>query len=247
MASYGSFASLYDVLMDDFDYVAWSGYIQRILSKNGIDHGIILEMACGTGSLTKELLDLGYRVDGFDLSEEMLAVAQNKLSKNKKLRLFNMDMTEFKMDRKYQAIVAACDSINYILSESSLKETFRRAYDHLDDGGLLIFDINSEYKLREILGNNIFLEDRDEVFYTWENQFDEDTDICNFYLTFFHSNDGENYKRFDEVHREKVYSIETIINLLRDVGFVEIEKYEAFVFEDVKKESERINFVAKKK
>ncbi len=247
MTSYGNFALLYDVLMDDFDYVAWSGYIQRILNKNGIEQGRILEMACGTGSLTKELLDLGYRVDGFDLSEEMLAVAHNKLSKNKNLRLFNMDMTEFKMDRKYKAIIAACDSINYILSENSLKQTFKRAYDHLEDGGLFIFDINSEYKLREILGNNIFLEDRDEIFYTWENQFDEDSNICEFYLTFFHSDDGENYQRFDEVHREKAYSIKTVKSLLIEVGFIEIDIYEAFEFEDVKEESERINFVAKKK
>ena len=247
MASYVNFALLYDVLMDDFDYVAWSGYIQGILNGNGIEQGRILEMACGTGSLTKELLDLGYRVDGFDLSEEMLAIAHNKLSKNKNLRLFNMDMTEFKMDRKYQAIIAACDSVNYILSEYSLKETFRRVYDHLEEGGLFIFDINSEYKLREVLGNNIFLEDRDEIFYTWENKFVEKTNICEFYLTFFHSNDGDNYQRFDEVHRERAYSTDTVKNLLMDVGFVEIENYEAFGFEDVKEDSERINFVAKKK
>jgi len=244
--SYGEFALLYDDLMDDFDYVAWSEYIQNILIRNGFGKTSILEMACGTGNLTKELLRLGHTVDGFDLSHEMLAIANNKLSSYKSKRLFNMDMKEFKMDRKYQAVVSACDSINYILDEASLKRTFSSVFQHLEEGGIFVFDINSEYKLKEILGNNIFIEDRDDVFYTWENQFNVGTGICDFYLTFFISDNGTDYRRFDEHHREKSYDVETVKSLLNEAGFSEICVYNAFGFEDITNESERINFVAKK-
>mgnify|MGYP002737810240 FL=1 len=127
MDSYGEFALLYDDLMDDFDYVSWSRYIQDILTRKGFGEVSILEMACGTGNLTKELLNLGYKVDAFDLSHEMLAIANNKLANYKNKRLFKMDMKEFKLDRKYDAVISACDSINYILDEESLKNTFTNA------------------------------------------------------------------------------------------------------------------------
>ena len=246
MNSYGEFAMLYDELMDDFDYAAWGEYIQEILKNNGVGKTSILEMACGTGNLSEQLLKKGFSVDAFDLSHEMLAIANNKLSNFKNKRLFKMDMEEFKMDRTYGAIISACDSINYLLEETSLMKTFYRVYEHLENGGIFIFDINSEYKLKEILGNNIFIEDRDDVFYTWENHYNEDTGICDFYLTFFQSKNGSDYRRFDEHHREKAYSVETINRLLKEAGFTEILVYEAFGFKGIKDDSERINFVAKK-
>ena len=246
MKSYGEFALLYDELMDDFDYVAWGEYVQDILKSHGFEKTSILEMACGTGNLTEELLKRGHSVDGFDLSQEMLAIANNKLFGFKKKRLFKMDMEDFKLDRKYKVVISACDSINYILEDSNLRKTFANVYGHLEDDGIFIFDINSEYKLREILGNNIFIEDRDNVFYTWENHFDEDSGICEFYLTFFQSGNGIDYRRFDEYHRERAYSVETVRRLLEEAGFSEISAYEAFGFQDVGHDSERINFVVKK-
>lgn len=246
MDSYGEFSILYDQLMDDIDYKNWGSYIREIIVKKSINGKDILEMACGTGNLTKELLGMGYFVDGFDSSEEMLALAGNKLRKQKGLRLFNMDMRSFKMDRSYDAVVAACDSINYILNEIDLETTFLNAYRHLKPGGIFVFDLNSEYKLRNILGNNIFLEDREDIFYTWENQLDEETGIVDFILTFFVTEDGVNYKRFDEIHKERAYKTEDIKELLLKVGFQHIDAYEAFGFENYSDRSERINFVARK-
>lgn len=246
MGSYGDFSILYDQLMDDFDYNKWGAYINEIISKKGINGKNILEMACGTGNLTKELLGLGYSVDGFDSSEEMLALAGNKLRKHRGLRLFNMDMRSFKMDRSYDAVVAACDSINYILDERDLEKTFVNTFRHLKPGGVFIFDLNSEHKLKNILGNNIFLEDREDIFYTWENQLDEETEVVDFILTFFVTADGVNYKRFDEIHKERAYKTEDIKELLLKVGFKHIEAYEAFSFRNCSAISERINFVATK-
>lgn len=246
MGSYGEFSFLYDQLMDDFDYNKWGAYISEIIAKKGIHGKSILEMACGTGNLTKELLEIGYFVDGFDSSEEMLALAGNKLRKHKGLRLFNMDMRSFKMDRSYDAVIAACDSINYILDERDLETTFVNTYRHLKPGGVFVFDLNSEHKLKNVLGNNIFLEDREDIFYTWENQLDEETEIVDFILTFFVTEDGVNYKRFDEIHKERAYKTEDIKELLLKAGFQHIEAYEAFSFNNCSESSERINFVATK-
>lgn len=246
MRSYGEFSNLYDQLMDDFDYNKWGEYIDEIIVNKGLNGKNILEMACGTGNLTKKLLEFGYFVDGFDSSEEMLALAGNKLRKHKSLRLFKMDMRSFKMDKSYDAVIAACDSINYILDEMALEKTFSNAYRHLKPGGVFIFDLNSEYKLKNVLGNNIFLEDREDIFYTWENQLDEEKGIVDFILTFFVTEDGVNYKRFDEIHKERAYKTEDIKELLAKVGFHSIEVYEAFSFEKISDSSERVNFVATK-
>jgi predicted TPR repeat methyltransferase len=230
--------------MDDFDYKAWAEYIKEILDGKNIQGKSILEMACGTGSLTAELLKMGYSVDAFDLSAEMLSVAASKLKKFKNYRLFNLNMSNFSMNKKYDVIVSACDSINYLLEDALVKDTFKRAYEHLNIGGVFIFDINSEYKLRKILGDNIFLEDREDVFYTWENHLDEDSGIVDFILTFFTTEDGITYQRFDEHHRERAYSSDMIMRMLREAGFDEIAEYEAFTFKEANDETQRINFVA---
>lgn len=246
MDSYREFSYLYDSLMDDFDYEMWGTYIKEIFDKKGVEVKHILEMAIGTGNLTKELLKLGYFVDGFDISQDMLAIAANKIKNNKGSRLFNMDMRSFNMDKSYDAIVAACDSINYILEMAELEKTFKNVFDHLNPGGIFVFDVNSDFKLRKVLGNNIFLEDREEVFYTWENQLDEETGIVEFILTFFVTEDGVNYKRFDELHRERAYNANDIKSLLAKTGFTNIDAYEAFSFDKYNENTERINFVATK-
>ena len=246
MDSYREFSYLYDSLMDDFDYEMWGTYIKEIFDKKGVEVKHILEMAIGTGNLTKELLKLGYFVDGFDISQDMLAIAANKIKNNKGSRLFNMDMRSFNMDKSYDAIVAACDSINYILEMAELEKTFKNVFDHLNPGGIFVFDVNSDFKLRKVLGNNIFLEDREEVFYTWENQLDEETGIVEFILTFFVTEDGVNYKRFDELHRERAYNANDIKSLLAKTENTNIDAYEAFSFDKYNENTERIIFVATK-
>src|SRR5699024_4469156 len=144
------------------------------------------------------------------------------------------------------AVIAACDSINYIIDEKDLLSVFNNVYKHLKADGIFIFDINSVYKLKNIIGNNIFAEDQEDIFYTWQNFYNNKTNICNFYLTFFYSNDGINYRRADEFHKQKAYQKEYIKKLLGQVGFKEIRHYDCFTFNQPKKETERINFVALK-
>ena len=246
MKAYGDFAELYDQLMYDIDYEKWFYYIEDIFKKYNKSPGKILEMACGTGNLTKHFCDSNYNVTCFDLSEEMLTVAYDKLGAYRNVKILKQDMTNLTLgDNKFDAVIAACDSINYITEDRDLLKVFKNVYDHLEDEGLFIFDINSYYKLKNIIGENIFIEDTEDIFYVWDNDFIEETDICNFYLTFF-VKENDHYNRFDEMHSERAYKNEEVLNKLKLSGFKDIEMYGDFKFNEVKDDSERIFFVAVK-
>ncbi len=244
MDAYNEFAYIYDELMDDFDYDKWADYIREIFEKYGREPRTILEMACGTGNLTHELAQDGYRLTAFDLSEEMLAQAYKKLGRYKNVNLLNLDMIDFELNRKYDSVIAICDSINYILQEEDLLSSFKNVYEHLEDGGLFIFDINSYYKLKEIIGKNTFVSEGENTFYSWQNYYDDKYDICDFFLTFFVEGQDGKYTRFDEEHSEKAYKVQTIVDLLKKAGFKKIDYYEGFSFREPVKDTQRINFVA---
>ncbi len=243
---YKEFAGLYDELMNDFDYEKWFNYIEAIFKKERLRPRKVLEMACGTGNLSYYLAREGYKLTCFDLSQEMLGEAYEKLRPYKNARVLKQDMVDFKFSEKFNSIISICDSVNYILREEDLQASFNNVYNHLEDDGVFIFDINSYYKLSEIIGNNIFLEDRDNIFYSWQNEFNEESKICDFYLTFFYSEDGESFQRADEYHQERAYTVEEIKAILKNSGFTRIKVYDAFTFDDPKEKSERINFVVRK-
>lgn len=246
MTAYGDFASLYDQLMNDVDYEKWFNYIEEIFERNGKKPRTILEMACGTGNLTEFFCKENYEVTCFDLSEEMLTVASSKLSSYRNVNILKQDMTELNLsDNKFEVIVSACDSINYIISLDDLLRVFKNAYNHLEQGGLFVFDINSYFKLKNVIGENIFVEDQEDIFYVWDNEFLEEEQLCNFYLTFFVKEDGL-YRRFDETHVERAYQTEEILDALKKSGFKKVDYYDEFTFDDVKEKSERIFFTALK-
>ena len=246
MSSYNEFANLYDELMNDFDYGKWFNYIEDIFKKYNINGSKILEMACGTGNLSIHLAEKGYKLTCFDLSEEMLAQAYEKLNRYKNVKLLNGNMVDFKINKKFDSIISICDSINYIIDIDDLKATFENVYNHLEDEGVFIFDINSFYKLSEIIGNNVFVEDREDIFYTWQNYYDVDSRICEFYLSFFIKEDNDNYLRFNEEHKERAYTVDEILTTLKSVGFRSIDCFEASTFHEINLKTERINFVVRK-
>lgn len=243
---YDNFAYIYDELMNDFDYENWFEYIKEIFNRYNKSPENILEMACGTGNLSYFLAKEGYKLTCFDLSVEMLSIAYDKLKKYKNTKILRQDMIDFSINKKFNAVISICDSINYLLDREDLLKTFTNVYNHLKDGGIFIFDINSYYKLKEIIGDNIFVEDRKNLFYTWQNKFDDKKDICEFYLTFFYSEDNEKFIRFDELHQEKAYKTQEIEMTLREAGFTNIDIYDAFTFDSPGETSERINYVARK-
>lgn len=246
MSYYGDFSFYYDELMDDVDYEHWYLYIEEIFNELKVKPNDILEMACGTGSLTYYLCKNGYNVTCFDKSTEMLSVAYNKLISFRNIKILNQDMTSFSINKKFDCVISICDSINYIIDEDNLLKVFKNVNEHLKKDGLFIFDINSFYKLSNIIGNNTFVEDRENIFYVWQNYFDDEYNLSHFMLSFFLNEDDNQYSRFDEEHLERAYSIEEIEKMLNMAGFKFVTCNEAFTFNDPKENSERINFIAKK-
>ena len=241
---YGRFSELYDSLMYDVDYKKMASFIKERLYKTGICDGLVLDLACGTGVLTRLLADFGYDMTGIDLSEEMLAIAREKSNDN--ILYLEQDMTEFELYGTMRAIVCSMDGFNYILDEDELLKTFKLCNNYLDPDGRLIFDINSFYKFTNILADNTFVYDNEDVFYTWENEFDEEENLCDFYLTFFVKEENGKFLRINEEQTERAYTEDEIEKLLNKAGFKVLAKYDGYTDKKADSLSERIVFECKK-
>ena len=219
---YRKFSDFYDELVFDIDYKKYSQNIIDILNDNNIQSGNLLEIACGTGNLTQRLaVNKNFKITAFDYSDQMLNHAYNKLIDHDNVDLLHFDMYSFPYDNfEFDAIITLLDVINYILDDKKLKDLFTKVYDGLKDGGVFIFDINSKYKLLEVLADNTFVYERNDIFYTWENQLDGEE--VNFDLNFFIKNDDGSYSRFEENQVEKYHSIEKIEGILQEIGFKNI-------------------------
>lgn len=242
MDCYNDFASIYDKLTYDINYNKFVDFVDNIIKKHGKNNKLILELACGTGNMTKELNNKGYDVIGLDISSDMLSVAREKCPEN---LLLCQDMTEFELYGTVDSILCLLDSINYITDENKLLNMFKLVENYLEYEGLFVFDFNSEYKLREIIGNNTFVYNTDEIFYTWENETKNDS--VNFILNFFVKNEENSYEKFQEIHTEKVYSLEKLVKIIEKSGLEYVASYADFEFEKPSQKSERIFVVARKR
>ncbi|MBR6767123.1 MAG: class I SAM-dependent methyltransferase [Clostridia bacterium] len=245
MAAYEAFASVYDALMDDFDYPAWAEYYLELLARSGKVPKKMCECACGTGSLTVEFAAQGIRVTGVDLSEKMLELAQKKARLNGVQAMFVcQDMCELQLPRPVEAIVCTCDGLNYLTDDERVKAFFERVYASLKPGGVFAFDISSPYKLRNILGNGFFGEERDDVAYLWSNRFDENNQTVTMDLTFFVHEGDELYRRFSENHVQKAHEPGRLEQLLQETGFRDMHIYGDRTFEAPKADEVRIHIAA---
>lgn len=250
MRNYYKFAEVYDELMYDVDYFEWYKFIKRISNKK---LGKVLEMACGTGNITEYLLkdESVKSILAFDKSEDMLSQASQKLYDYNNITFVKMNMEDINfINQKFDTVISACDSMNYLLDENDLKAVFLKVSNILEDRGKFIFDINSYYKLSIELGNNIFTDETDSIFYIWENYFDKNTEICDFYLTFFKKNYKGLYERFDEFHQERAYRISELKEYLREY-FLEVKIYTDFSITPIEdnfdeKNINRVFFVCEK-
>lgn len=245
MECYNKFANIYDELIHgDVDYRFWSEVIINLCSREGVTKKDYLDLACGTGNLTVEIGKSFKSTTAVDLSEEMLSIASDKLRSSRiRAKVVCQNISELNLRKKFDLITCALDSTNYILDEEALINYFDSVYNHLNDEGLFVFDVNSAYKLVEILGNNIFNYDDDKVVYIWENEVEDS--ILNMYLTFF-VKEGQVYKRFDEHHRERVYTEEFLERVLSNIGFRVIEKLDDYKENTITNNTERIVYVLKK-
>jgi len=241
---YQEFAYLYDKLMKNVDYQRWADCIERIFEKNGRKPKTIVDLACGTGTITNILASRGYHMIGVDISEDMLFVAGEKARKSGlKISYICQDMTELTLHQPVDAIICMCDGFNYILEDEKLKEAFQRIHRYLNPGGILVFDISTYYKLSSILGNNTMADNDNEISLIWFNNFDRQTRILEMNLTFFEKKDGF-YKRTDEIHYQRAYYTEEIITLLEKSGFSNISVYSANELKPAGKRSHRVFFSA---
>ena len=243
MEAYTSFAQVYDLFMDNVPYEEWSQRLAEILKENGIEDGILLDLGCGTGKLTRLMEEKGFDMIGVDNSFEMLDIA--KASSKENILYLLQDMREFELYGTVRAIYSACDSVNYILEEEDLREVFTLVNNYLDPKGIFIFDINTKYKYEELLGENTFAETREEGSFIWENFYDPEEEINEYDLTLYIKDKDEKFVRFQETHYQRCYTLEMIKRLLEEAGLEFVMAYDDYSRKPMCEESERILVVAR--
>lgn len=246
MEAYTNFAEVYDLFMDNIPYEDWCSYVTGLLKEHGVKDGLVLDLGCGTGSLTELLADAGYDMIGVDNSEDMLQIAMDKRAESGKDILYLLqDMREFELYGTVKAVLSICDCINYILEYKDLVEVFRLVNNYLDPGGVFIFDLNTVYKYESVMGDTTIAEDRDECSFIWDNFYDEDTKINEYDLSLFIREEEDLYRKYMETHYQRAYTIDEIKMALKEAGLEFLQAYDAFTREPVKNTSERIYLIAR--
>ncbi len=276
MEAYTGFAEVYDLFMDNVPYKEWSQYLISLLQEYGILEGIVLELGCGTGKMTRLLAQAGYDMIGVDSSQEMLQVAREQewaadrfeagdIGKDERaanesasaetgrkvsdILYLHQDMREFELYGTVKAVVCVCDSLNYILEEEELLAVFSLVNNYLDPGGIFIFDMNTLYKYREILGESTICENREEGSFIWENFYDDKEQMNQYELTLFirEQETQDLYRKYEETHFQRGYELQKVQSLLEQAGMEFVAMYDAFTREPVKAQSERVYVIAREK
>lgn len=246
MEAYTNFAQVYDLFMDNVPYEKWCDFIEEILKDNNVNDGVILDLGCGTGKMTNIMSKKGYDMIGVDLSMDMLDIARN--SSDEDILYLYQDMRGLELGERVQGAYCACDCLNYILEEEELFEVFKRVDSFLDSEAPFVFDINTQYKYNELLADNTFAESRDEGSFIWENFFDTEEQINEYYLTLFikdNTDEAERFLRFEETHYQRSYSLETIKQLVKASGMEIVAMYDMYSHEPAREDSEKITIIAK--
>lgn len=240
---YDAIAEVYDRLNSEIDYRAWAdffeGCFERFLAQKP---EIVLDLACGTGRMTRELAERGYDMIGVDGSAEMLAKAY---AEGGGILYLLQDMRELELYGTVGATVCCLDSINYLLEERDVAKVFSLVHNYLDPDGLFLFDVNSPYKFEHIYGDNAYILEDETAYCGWQNEYDPETGICEFYLSLFEEQKNGAYVRSDEHQRERCYDRETLCRLLNEAGFEVLGVYGDYASSEPTEETERWYFAAR--
>ncbi len=243
--SYGIFAEFYDELTLNVAYDKRAAYLAVLLAKFGHNAGLTLDLACGTGSLTLELAKMGIDIYGVDASEEMLAIANEKaFEQNIDTMFLRQKMQELDLYGTIDTCICSLDSINHLTEIDDVEKAFSKVSLFMNKGGYFVFDVNTVYKHKEILADNTFVYDTDDVYCVWQNSLKENN-VVDIDLTFFVP-EGESYARYDESFCERAYTEHELTELLNKTGFEVQAIYGDMGFNKPREDEQRIVFVAKK-
>lgn len=241
-SQYREFASVYDRLMNaDIDYDKWCDYIENIFTINNISPDSICELACGTGNITGRLQRRGYDMTGVDISSDMLEIAAEKVGVSS---LICSDMSKLNLSENYDAFLCMIDGLNYVITPKAVVNTFKCVKSRLRKKGVFIFDVSSEYKLKNVIGNETFIHSDYDIFYSWQNRYIEKYNLSDMLLNFFVEKKGC-YDRFEERHLQRGWTKCQMIKMLKMAGFTEISVFDELSFNEPSPESERLVFVCK--
>lgn len=260
MEAYQDFAYVYDELMDDTPYMQWCDFIVGIIEKYSVsrtvrnasdplesERNLVVDLGCGTGTLTELLYERGYDMIGVDNSPSMLNVAMEKKAKHGSEILYLLqDMRELDLYSTVGTVISVCDSLNYILEEKELLQVFSLVNNYLYPGGIFLFDFNTEYKYREIIGNATIAENREDCSFIWENFYDPESRINEYDVTVFVQQEGGLFRRFTETHLQRGYNAEQMRKLAEQAGLVIVEILDAETGQAVTDTSERVYMITKK-
>lgn len=243
--AYKSFAYVYDLFMDHVPYEEWCEYLTELLREHGVRDGLVLELGCGTGSMTEPLASKGYDMIGIDNSGDMLEIAMDKrVASGYDILYLMQDMRAFELYGTVKAIISVCDSMNYILEEEELLQVFRLVNNYLDPGGYFIFDMNTIHKYEQI-GDSTIAENREEASFIWDNYYDRETCVNEYELAIFIPEGSQGlYRKYEEMHAQRAYPTKKLQSLLEQAGMKFIAAYDAFSHDEVKEDSERIYVIA---
>lgn len=262
MEAYTDFARVYDVFMDEVPYGEWADFLAELIEKYGVsrpqagkrqeetpldsEKNLVLDLGCGTGTLTELLYRKGYDMIGVDNSEEMLGIAlEKKEESGSDILYLCQDMREMDLYSTVGTVVCVCDCVNYLLEDDEVKETFALVNNYLYPGGLFIFDFNTVYKYGQVIGDAVIAENRDDCSFIWENYYHDEEKINEYDLTLFVREEGERFRRFTETHFQRGYTLEEMKRFVEKAGMEPVLFLDADTHKAPSRESERIYVVAR--
>lgn len=245
MTPYSVFARYYDLLTGDVDYDGQLLFLQRAFERFDARPQLVLDLACGTGSLSAKLADAGYELVCVDASPQMLAFASQKLAGNDRAALICQRMESLDLFGTVDAAVCFLDGVNHLTTPRKALAAFERVSLFLNPGGLFLFDLNSPFKFEQTLRDNVFVYDYDDIYCVWQNQYNARSKLCRFDLTFFEKQ-GSVYSRTDESFCEKAYTTAQVARFLKTAGLEMLEVFDGFSFDAPKEDSQRLVFAARK-
>ena len=270
MEAYCEFARVYDELMDDVPYERWADFLGEMIEEYGIsrpigraqgsmpskeqeiletEKNLVLDLGCGTGTLTELLWRKGYDMIGIDNSEDMLNAAMEKReSSGSDILYLCQDMRELDLYSTVGTVISVCDSVNYLLQDKDVEETFRRVKNYLYPEGIFIFDFNTVYKYETVIGDATIAENREDCSFIWENYYHGKEHINEYDLTVFVKEEegGETFRRFYETHYQRGYTLKEMERLVAKAGLTLVKTLDADTHGEVRDESERVYVIARK-